>query len=171
MKRAANIFIPALVVLALVLATGIASYADPFDLDSAEEVKGLAGSISYSRTWGFTLNASSGERFRLLMHPMRFLDETKLQLGANDRVSVSGYKVDDDAILVTRISKGSTSYEIADPNDWPRGAFGPRAGNRPGPMRGPGRGFDGRGRGEGYGMHGDRDWDDGPRSRGGGWCW
>jgi len=171
MKRAAKIFIPALVVLALVLATGIASYADPFDLDSAEEVKGLAGSITYSRTWGFTLNASSGERFRLLMHPMRFLDETKLQLGANDRVTVSGYKVDDDAILVTTISKGSTSYEVADPEDWPRGDLGSRAGKRPGTMSGPGGGFGDRGRGDGYGMHGRGDWNDGPRSRGGGWCW
>ena len=79
--------------------------------------------------------------------------------------------MDDDAILVTTISKGSTSYEIADPEDWPRGGLGPSAGNRPGPMSGPGGGFGGRGSGDGHGMRGGGDWDDGPRSRGGGLCW
>lgn len=168
MNRKARFIVPVLVVLALVMASGVASFADPFDLDNAEEMKSLSGSIGYSRTWGFTLKTASGEQFRLLMHPMRFLDETKLSVGAGDRVSVSGYKVDDDAVWVTTISKGSTTYEIADPDN-PRGLragrgpgkAGPYAGTPSGPMRGPGGGFGRPGWDDDFGMHSMR----------GGWCW
>ena len=166
MKRKTRFFVPVLVVLALAMASGFASFADPFDLDSAEEVKSLSGSIEYSRTWGFTLSTASGERFRLLMHPMRFLDETKLSVGAKDRVSVSGYKMDEDAIWVTTISKGSATYEIADPDDRPWRGAGPRRGNRSGLMRGPGGGYGDRGWNDGDGPGRDEDF----AIRGDGWC-
>jgi len=143
-----------LLVAALVLVSGVAAFAHRWDLDSAEEVKKLDGTLSFSRAWGFTLTASSGERYRLLMHPMRFLDETQLNVGANDRVSVSGYKVDDDVIFVSTMTKGSKAYEIADPEKLREYGPGPYAGNRPGGRRVPGGEYEGRGWDEDYGMHG-----------------
>jgi hypothetical protein len=158
-----------LVVAALFAASGVA-FAHRWDLESAEEVKAVAGSISYSRAWGFTLSTTSGERYRLLMHPMRFLDETQMTLGANDRVSVSGFKVDDEVIMVTTIGKGSKTYEIADPKELGEWGSGPHPGHRLQGMmgfrpwcggpdqddwnRGRGYGMDGSGQREGYGMGG-----------------
>lgn len=160
MKGKRKLIVLVVVVAALVLASGIAAFAHRWDFDAAEEVKKLDGTLEFSQTWGFTLSTSSGDQYRLLLHPMRFLEETEMQLGAKDRVSVSGYKVDDDVIWVSTVTKGSKTYEIADPDEigqfGPGSGYGPYADNRSGGMRGYGRGQSGGGRG----------WNDGN-----GHCW
>jgi hypothetical protein len=157
MKRKRTLIVFVLVVTALVLASGVAAFAHRWDLDDAEEVNKLDGTLQYSQTWGFTLSTSSGDQYRLLLHPMRFLEETEMELGAKDRVSVSGYKVEDDAIWVSTVTKGSKTYEIADPDQighyGPGSEYGPYANNRSSGKRGHGRRQSGGGWGwsEGYG--------------------
>jgi hypothetical protein len=102
---------------------------------------------------------------------MCFLDETRMNLGANDRVSVSGLKVDEEVIAVTSISKGSKTYEIADPEELREWCSGPHPGRRPRGMMGfrPGRGGPGQedwSRGQGYGEGGS---DESDRGRGEGY--
>jgi hypothetical protein len=133
-----------LLVAGLVLATGVVAFAHRWDFDAAEEVKKLNGTLEYSQSRGYTLSTPSGEQYRLLLHPMRFLDETKMEIRANDRVSVSGYKVEDDVIWVSTITKGSKTYTIADPDEIGRfrsdsSGYGPSAGTQYGGMRGVGR--------------------------------
>jgi hypothetical protein len=143
MQGKKKLIVVMLVITTLAFASGIAAFPHRWDFDDAEEVKNLAGTIEYSQMWGFTLSTSSGDQYRLLLHPMRFLEETEMELGANDRVSISGYRVEDDVIWVSTVTKGSKTYEIADPNQirqfGPDSGYGPYANNRPGSKRGDGR--------------------------------
>jgi hypothetical protein len=143
MKSKKRLAVFVLLIATLALTSGGAAFAHRWNFDDAEEVKKLDGTLQYSQTWGFTLSTSSGDQYRLLLHPNRFLNETEMELGADDRVSVSGYKVDGDTIWVSSVTKGSKTYEIADPNQieeyGPGSGYGPYAKNRSGNMRDNGR--------------------------------
>jgi len=150
----------------LLFAAAAGAFAHGWNIEDSEKVEALSGKISFSMPGGFTLTTTSGQKYKLMMHPIRFLDETGLELNASDRITVSGYQIEDTVILVTELKKGSTSYTMMDPdelkkiadNDGKRGrrpgrGYGPQMyhhgphmgnpgwyGDEPGDMRGGGRG-------------------------------
>ena len=136
MKRRSRFFIAALVSAALLLTVGAGAFAHGWDIEEAEKVEALSGKISFAMPGGFTLTTTSDQKYKLMMHPIRFLDETGLELNAADRVSVSGYQVEDTVILVTELKKGSKTYTLMDSEDFEK--YGPRFGRR---GKGPGRGY------------------------------
>ena len=136
MKRRSRFFVAALVSAALLLTVGAGAFAHGWDIEEAEKVEALSGKISFAMPGGFTLTTTSGQKYKLMMHPIRFLDETGLELNAADRVNVSGYQVEDTVILVTELKKGSTSYTMMDPEE-----FEKIAANNGWRGRGPGRAY------------------------------
>jgi hypothetical protein len=135
MKRQSRFLVAALVAVVLLITAGAGAFAHGWDIEEAEKVEALSGNISFAIPGGFTLTTTSGQKYKLMMHPIRFLDETGLELNATDRVNVSGYQVEDTVILVTELKKGSKTYTLMDPEDFEK--YGPRSGIR---WRGPGRG-------------------------------
>ncbi len=135
MKRRSRFLAAALVAAVLLLTAGAGAFAHGWDIEEAEKVEALSGKISFAMPGGFTLTTTSGQKYKLMMHPMDFLDETGLELNAADRVSVSGYQVEDTVILVTELKKGSKTYTLMNPEDFEK--YGPRYGGR---GKGPGRG-------------------------------
>jgi hypothetical protein len=114
MRGKTRIFIVVLGAAALLFFTGVALFGHGWDLEEAVEVRGITGNITFSRPGGFTLTTSDGQKYKLAMHPIRFLEETGLKLTSDDRVSLSGYQVEDTVILVTEIAKGSTVFTLLD---------------------------------------------------------
>ena len=134
-KRRKIVFL--ILITTLAFASAVASFAHRWSFDDAVEVSKLEGTLEYSQAWGFTLSTPSGDQYRLLLHPNRFIEETEMELDSNDRVSVSGYEVADDVIWVSTITKGSKTYEIADHGRIE--GYGPYAKNRSDDKRGAGR--------------------------------
>ena len=136
MKRRSRLMVAVLVAAALLLTAGIGAFAHGWNIEESEKVEALSGKISFAMPGGFTLTTTSGQKYKLMMHPIRFLDETGLELNAADRVNVSGYQVEDTVILVTELKKGSTTYTMMDPEEFKKIAdnYGRRG-------RGQGRGF------------------------------
>ena len=143
MKSKRRLIVFVILITTLALASTMAAFAHRWNIDDAVEVSKLEGMLEYSQAWGFTLSTSSGDQYRLLLQPNRFLEETEMELDVNDQVSVSGYEVADDVIWVSTITKGSKTYEIADPDridEYGSGSgYGPYAKNRSDDMRGNGR--------------------------------
>jgi hypothetical protein len=136
MKRQSMFLAAALVAAVMLLTVGAGAFAHGWDIDEAEKVAAVSGKLTFSMPGGFTLTTTSGQKYKLMMHPMDFLDETGLELNADDRVSVSGYQVEDTVILVTELKKGSQTYTLMDPEDFEK--YGPRYGGR---GQGPGKGY------------------------------
>ncbi len=138
----------------LLLAAGAVAFAHGWDIEEAKKVESVSGNITFSIPGGFTLTTTSGQKYKLMMHPIRFLDETGLELGAEDRVSVSGYQFEETVILVTELKKGSKSYTMMEAEEFenlgsrfqgrrgyfPDGNFGPGRGHVPMHYHGPGMG-------------------------------
>jgi hypothetical protein len=149
MKMKSRVTVAALVVVALLLGSGSLLFAHGWDLESAEKVEGVSGKITFNRPGGFTLTTSGGQKYKLAMQPYRFLEETGMALSSEDRVTVSGYQIEDTVILVTEVKKGSQTYTMLDADDlkrmesdrWDRDDFrrgGPRGPGYGGMMGGPG---------------------------------
>ena len=136
MERRTKIMVAAITAAVLLLTAGAVAFAHGWDIEEAEKVESVSGKITFAMPGGFTLTTTSGQKYKLMMHPIRFLDETGLELNAADRVSVSGYQVEDTVILVTELKKGSKSYTMMDPEEFEK--YGPRFGRR---GRGPGTGY------------------------------
>ena len=136
MKRGTKIMVAVITAVLLLLTAGAVALAHGWDIDEAEKVTAVSGKLSFTVPRGFTLTTTSGQKYKLMMHPMDFLAETRLELNADDRISVSGYQVEDTVILVTELNKGSKTYTLIDPEDLQN--YGPRYGGR---ERGPGRGY------------------------------
>jgi hypothetical protein len=136
----------------LLLSAGAAAFAHGWDIEEAEKVESVSGKITFTVPGGFTLTTASGQKYKLMMHPIRFLDETGLELSAADRVSVSGYQVEETVILVTELKKGSRTFVMMDPEEFEKlssryqgrrgyfrqGNFGPGRGYAPMHHHGPG---------------------------------
>jgi hypothetical protein len=151
--------IAVLVAAVLLFAAAAGAFAHGWNIEESEKVEALSGKISFAMPGGFTLTTTSGQKYKLMMHPIRFLDETGLELNASDRISVSGYQVEDTVILVTELKKGSTSYTMIDSEELEKLAdnFGKRGqgyGRGFGPRRGPRMGHPGMYDSEYGGMRG-----------------
>ena len=133
MKRRSRLLIAALAAAVLLLTAGVGAFAHGWDIEESEKVEALSGKISFAMPGGFTLTTTSGQKYKLMMHPIRFLNETGLELNASDRVNVSGYQVEDTVILVTELQKGLKSYTLMSPEEFEKIAdhYGKR-GRRPG---------------------------------------
>ena len=103
---------------AVLFAAGVGAFAHGWNIEESKKVEALSGKISFAMPGGFTLTTTSGQKYKLMMHPIRFLDETGLELNASDRIAVSGYQVEDTVILVTELKKGSTSYTMMDSEEF-----------------------------------------------------
>ena len=136
MKRRSRLLVAVFAAAVLLLTAGVVAFAHGLNIEESEKVEALSGKISFAMPGGFTLTTTSGQKYKLMMHPIRFLDETGLELNAADRINVSGYQVEDTVILVTELKKGSTSYTMMDPEEFEKIAaqYGRRG-------RGPGRGY------------------------------
>jgi hypothetical protein len=136
MKRRSRLFVSLFAAAAVLLTAGAGAFAHGWNLEESKKVEALSGKISFAMPGGFTLTTTSGQKYKLMMHPIRFLDETGLELNASDRINVSGYQVEETVILVTELKKGSTSYTVMEPEEFERLAdnFGRKG-------RGPGRGY------------------------------
>jgi hypothetical protein len=117
MKGKTKIFILVLTAAGLLFLTGSVLFGHGWEIEASEEIRGIAGTITFSRPGGFTLTTTAGQKYKLAMHPIRFLDETGLHLSADDRVELSGYLVEDTVILVTEIVKDSTVYTLLDTDE------------------------------------------------------
>jgi hypothetical protein len=171
MKRTkrVNALVAVAVIAALMIGAGSAAFAHPVNVEDLEKVERMSGSISFKRAGGFTLTTSGGQKYKLAMPPVLFLEETGMSITASDRVSVSGYQLEDTVILVTEVRKGSKTYTIltdemldvmSSRSQGRRGQFNEgrfdRMGRR-GPVHGP---MHGQGSGQGRGMDGGFRWED-----------
>ena len=136
MNRRSRFIVSVVVAALLLLTAGVGAFAHGWDIEESEKVEALSGNLSFSMPGGFTLTTTSGQKYKLMMHPIRFLDETGLELNASDRINVSGFQVEDTVILVTEVKKGATTYTMMEPEELEQ--IGSRFGKR---GRGPGRGY------------------------------
>ena len=100
-----------LTVFALVIGVGSMGFSD-FKFN--QEQKEISGTITLKLPGGYYLKTSSGDEYRLMMGPRWFLEDIGLELKNKDRVSVKGFNDEDNAFLVTEITKGTKTYEIFD---------------------------------------------------------
>jgi len=100
-----------LTVLALVM--GISSIGFSHD-DWDQELKEVSGTVTLKLPGGYYLKTSSGEEYRLMVGPPWFLDEIGLDLNNRDRISVKGFDNGYKIIMVTKITKGTKTYDIFD---------------------------------------------------------
>ena len=117
MERRSRFIVAALAISVMLLTAGVGAFAHGWNIEESEKVEALSGKLSFAMPGGFTLTTTSGQKYKLMMHPIRFLEETGLDLNASDRINVSGYQVEDTVILVTELKKGSTSYTMMDADE------------------------------------------------------
>jgi hypothetical protein len=153
MKRK-SLFVVALIV-GLAFTSGVNLFAHGGDYEFEDEQSTVSGTVSFKRPGGYFLQTDAGEEYKLAMGPIWHLDNMGLELKSKDRLTVTGFKGEDDIILVTSVEKDGKTFQLAEAGDldeFGSGMMGDRRyyGHHH-PMMHEGRGFWGRRGGRGRG--------------------
>jgi hypothetical protein len=117
--RRKSIFTAALVLIAgLLFASGMNLFAHYEGFNFEEKQSTVSGTVSFKRPGGYFLETDSGKEYKLAMGPVWHLENMGLELKVKDRITVTGFKGEDEVILVTSIDKGGKTYELAESDDF-----------------------------------------------------
>jgi hypothetical protein len=153
------------VVLGLMLAGGTGLFAHGWGFDFNDKPDTLTGTVSFRWPGGIFLKTDDAKEYKLGLGPIWHLDSLNLELSEGDRITVTGYKAEDDFVFVTSVEKDGETYVLAEPENFEENYYG-RGHMMGGPMmRGYGPGY--RGRADHPMWHGNGGWF---RDRGGP-CW
>ena len=81
-------------------------------------IKEYSGVVSYRYNGGFFLKTASGEEYKLVLGPPWYLENLGLALKNGDKVAVKGYDAGYAVLYVASLTKGSKTYDIADPEQF-----------------------------------------------------
>jgi hypothetical protein len=116
--RRISFFTVAMVLIAgLVFASGMNLFAHYEGFNFEEKQSTVSGTVSFKRPGGYFLETDSGKEYKLAMGPVWHLENMGLELKVRDRIMVTGFKGEDEVILVTSIEKGGKTYELAESDD------------------------------------------------------
>jgi hypothetical protein len=163
MKRKSLFVVTLVLIVGLALSSGMSLFAHSGDYEFEDEQSTVSGTVSFKRPGGYFLQTDAGEEYKLAMGPIWHLDNMGLELKSKDRITVTGFKGEDEIILVTSVDKDGKTFQLAEAGDPDEFCPGGRYGMGPGmtrdrgyyghhhPLMREGRGFFGRRGGRGRG--------------------
>jgi hypothetical protein len=159
MKRKSLIAL--VLIVGLAFTSGIGAFAHGGDLEFEDEQSTVRGTVSFKRPGGYFLKTDAGEEYKLAMGPIWHLDNMGLELKTGERIAVTGFRGEDEVILVTAVEKDGKTFQLAEAGDPDEFCPGGRYEKGPGmrrdrryyghhhPLMREGRGFFGRRGGRG----------------------